>query len=164
MSRDVTSVDTALLKLRRLWSPDRTRVVDDAGTPVEMSSLLVVEGCARPSGSSEVTIGDIARFADVKHSTASRLVDRAEVAGLVRRVPSVRTARRTALELTERGVALQARAFRARTAWLQERTADWTDADIDTLGGLLLRFAHAVERGHPQPPDVLGGSSDLPSS
>jgi DNA-binding MarR family transcriptional regulator len=148
VTRDVTAVDDALLRLRRLWSPDRTRSIDDAGTPVEMSSLLVVEACAR-TGGTEVTITDVARFADVTHSTASRLVDRAERAGLVRRLPSVRNARRTAVVLTDRGAALRARAVRARTAWLGTCLDDWTDADVDTLGKLLLRFAAAVEHGHP---------------
>ncbi len=151
VARDVTAVDDALLRLRRLWSPDRTRVVDDAGTPVEMSSLLVVEACARTSGS-EVTIGDIARFADVTHSTGSRLVDRAERAGLVRRLPSARNARRTAVALTDAGAALRARAVRARTAWLGAKLAGWTDAEVETLGRLLVRFAAAVDQGHPQTP------------
>ncbi len=153
VARDVTALDDALLRLRRLWSPDRTRSVDDAGTPVEMSSLLVVEACARADGP-EVTIGDIARFADVTHSTASRLVDRAERAGLVRRLPSARNARRTAVALTGPGAALRGRAVRARTAWLDACLSDWPDADVDQLGRLLLRFAAAVGDGHPQaPPD-----------
>ena len=144
----MTAVDDALLRLRRLWSPDRNRVVDDAGTPVEMSSLLVVEACAR-TGGAEVTIGDVAQFADVTHSTASRLVDGPERAGLVRRVPSGRNARRTAVTLTRQGAVLRARALQARTAWLDRTLRDWTDADVRDLGRLLLRFAAAVGDGHP---------------
>ena len=144
----MTAVDDALLRLRRPWSPDRNRVVDDAGTPVEMSSLLVVEACAR-TGGAEVTIGDVAQFADVTHSTASRLVDRAERAGLVRRVPSARNARRTAVTLTRQGAGLRARALHARTAWLDRTLRDWTDADVGDLGRLLLRFAAARGDDHP---------------
>jgi DNA-binding MarR family transcriptional regulator len=150
VEREVTAVDDALLRMRRLWSPDRSGVVDDLGTPVEMSSLLVVEACARAAGT-EATIGDVARFADVAHSTASRLVDRAERNGLVRRLPSAR-ARHTAVALTDQGAALRERALRARTGWLRECLRDWTDADVTRLGELLLRFADAVEHGHPGPP------------
>jgi DNA-binding MarR family transcriptional regulator len=149
MEREVRAVDDALLRMRRLWSPDRSRVVDDLGAPVEMSSLLVVEACARGAGT-EATIGDIARFADVAHSTASRLVDRAERHGLVRRLPSAR-ARHTAVALTDQGAALRERALRARTGWLRERLRDWTDADVTLLGELLLRLADAVEHGNPGP-------------
>ncbi len=157
----MTTLDDALLRLRRLWSPDRTRIVDDLGTPVEMSTLLVVEACARHAGA---TIGDVAAFADVAHSTASRLVDRAEHSGFVRRQPSARNARHTAVALTERGAALRERALRARTGWLHERLRDWTDADVTRLGQLLLRFAAAVEHSEPggRAADTAGPPAALP--
>ena len=113
-----------------------------------MSSLLVIEACARASGS-EVTVGDVAAFLDVASSTASRLIDRAEQAGLVGRVPSEVNSRRTAIVLTDKGSGLQQRAYRARVAWLGEKLSDWSDDDVATLGRLLSRFATAVEHGHP---------------
>ncbi len=152
MTDDLATLDDALLRLRRLWSPDRARVIDDAGTPVEMSSLLVVEACARRGAGAEVAIGDVAEFADVAHSTASRLVDRAEQAGLVARRPSVADSRRTAVTLTEQGRALQVRAHRARTAWLAGRVRDWPDADVALLSGLLARFAAEIERDRADTP------------
>jgi DNA-binding MarR family transcriptional regulator len=148
MARELASVDDALLRLRRMWSPDRSAVIDDAGTPVQMSSLLVIEACARASGP-EVTVGDVAAFLDVAPSTASRLVDRAELAGLVSRAPSGVNSRRTAILLTDKGSDLQQRAYRARVRWLAEMLHDWNDLDVATLGRLLSRFATAVEHGHP---------------
>ena len=61
----LAAVDDALLRLRRLWSASRSRLVDDGGAAVEMSSLLVVEACARGAAAgAEVSVGDVARFAD----------------------------------------------------------------------------------------------------
>jgi DNA-binding MarR family transcriptional regulator len=98
-----------------------------------MSSLLVIEACARAAGP-EVTVGDVAAFLDVAPSTASRLVDRAEMAGLVSRVPSGVNSRRIAIVLTDKGSDLQQRAYRARVGWLGERLHDWSDLDVATLG------------------------------
>lgn len=147
----MTGIDDALLRLRRLWSPARTRVIDDQGVPVEMSSLLVVEACARAAGR-EATIGDVAEFADVAPSTASRLVDRAERAGLVHRLPSVRNARRTAVALSPAGAELQKRARAFRTGWLRDCLRDWPEGDVAEFSRLLSRFASAVEHGRPRSP------------
>ena len=88
-SVDLQLLDEALVRLRRLWTASRASVVDELGRRVEMSSVLVVEACARAgSHATEVTVGDVAAFLDVEPSTASRMVDRAEAAGLVRRTAS----------------------------------------------------------------------------
>ncbi|WP_165865593.1 MarR family winged helix-turn-helix transcriptional regulator [Vallicoccus soli] len=147
MRRGVVEVDDALLRLRRLWSASRSRLVDDGGTAVEMSSLLVVEACARGAQrGAEVAVVDVAELADVAPSTASRLVDRAAAAGLLERRPSAVDPRRTALVLTERGWGLRERAVRARTGWLQDTLAAWSDEDVARLGALLARFADEVGR------------------
>lgn len=149
----LAEIDDALLRLRRLWSASRHRVVDDAGTPVEISSLIVVEACARgTAAAAEVSVGDVARLADVTASTATRLVDRAAAAGWVHRTPSAVTARRTALVLTEAGAALRERAVRSRRAWLADHLAGWDAADARHLGRLLSRFADGLDAsGAPTP-------------
>jgi DNA-binding MarR family transcriptional regulator len=157
-------LDDALLRLRRLWSPPRQRLVDEGGVVVEMSSLLVVEACARGSAAGrEVSVADVALLADVAPSTASRLVDRAACADLVDRGTSRVDPRRTALSLTERGSTLQARAYAARTTWLAGRFHDWAPQDVDQLARLLARFADTLEpdggpfaqrAGHPAPGTV----------
>ena len=114
-----------------------------------MSSLLVVEACARGAAASqEVTIGDVARVADVAPSTASRLVDRAQSTGLLR-VPSTLDARRTALILTAAGAGLQARSIRARLAWLADR--------LDELFRLRLERRRGRGPGGGQPIASTGG-------
>jgi DNA-binding MarR family transcriptional regulator len=148
-------VDDALLRLRRLWSASRSRIVDDGGTAVEMSSLLVVEACARGAAAGvEVSVGDVARLADVEPSTASRLVDRAVEAGLVVRAPSATSARRTALHLSPAGSALRERAVRARRGWLADTLADWPADDVVALGVLLSRFADGLDTTRGRSPDA----------
>jgi DNA-binding MarR family transcriptional regulator len=139
-------LDDALLRMRRLWSPSRQRLVDEGGVVVEMSSLLVVEACARGSAAGlEVSVADVALLADVAPSTASRLVDRAAGADLVNRETSRVDPRRTALSLTERGATLQARACTARTTWLAGQFHDWAPRDVNDLARLLARFADTLE-------------------
>ncbi len=146
MSDDLLAVDDALVRLRRLWTAAPRRV----GAPsVDMSSVLVVEACAR-GGDAEVTVGDVARFAAVEHSTASRLVDRAVRAGLFDRADSARDARRTVLILTPGGQELRDRAVAFRMAWLGGMLAGWAPDDVATFARLLSRFAAVVtERGGP---------------
>jgi len=130
-------IDDALVRLRRLWS--------SAPRGAEMSSVLVVEACARGDG--PVSVGEVARFADVEHSTASRLVDRAVRAGYVERTTD---GRRAVLELTTTGRELRERAVEFRTAWLTSVLDGWPDADVAALARLLGRFAGRVgEQGGP---------------
>ncbi len=141
----VAAVDDALLRLRRLWAASRHRMVHDGVTPVELSSLLVVEACARRTASgAEANVSDVVTLADVAPSTASRLVDAAEHAGLLVRRPSVHSGRRTALGLTTAGAALQQRAAAARLSWLSEQLAGWDATDVDRFGRLLQRFADQI--------------------
>lgn len=146
---DLSVLDDALIRMRRLWSASRTRFVEDGATAAEMSSLLVVEACARGATQGcEVTVGDVAQLADVAPSTASRLVDRAETAGLLHRTESSINARRTALELTSAGAALRERAVTARTTWLAGHLRDWDPTDVQRLGVLLSRFADGLATPH----------------
>ena len=143
-SKALDAVDAALVRLRRLWTAP-PHLIDDQGQPVEMSSLLVVEGCARHAAAGrEGNVGTLAEFADVTHSTASRLVERAVAVGLVVRAPSPEDGRRTALTLTPAGWALRERAVAFRRRWLSQTLADWPDHDVAALGDLLTRFADAV--------------------
>jgi len=153
MSDGLDAIDDAFLRLRRLWTASRHRILNDGGAPVELSSLLVVEACVRcREEGREANISDVALLADVAPSTASRLVDTAESAGLLRRRPSGRSARQTALELTLTGEALRARAVTARTGWLADQLSSWDPADVDHFGRLLGRFADQVGPNRPLRP------------
>ena len=143
-------LDEALVRLRRLWAASRAHVVDDLGRRVEMSSVLVVEACARAEAdTTEVTVGDVATFLDVEASTASRLVERAATAGLIRRTASTVNGRRAALVLTDDGRALRAQATAARLNWLGGVVADWPHEDVQVLAAALAHFADAVAAAPP---------------
>lgn len=151
-------MDEALVRLRRLWTASRSAVHDDLGQRVEMSSVLVVEACGRASGAGEVTVGHVAEFLDVEHSTASRLVERAARSGLVQRSSSAVDARRVALVLTEAGQDMRRRATAARLGWLGLVLRGWSAEEVATLGQLLPRFADAVAEGTPEPPGSAASS------
>ena len=137
MDDPLHEIDDALVRMRRLWS--------SAPRGADMSSVLVVEACARAAG--PASVGDVARFADVEHSTASRLVERAVRAGFVERAVC---GRRAALHLTAEGRALRERAVAFRTAWLTGMLDDWPAADVVAFARLLGRFAARVgDRGGP---------------
>lgn len=95
-------------------------------------------------------MSDVARFADVEHSTASRLVDRAARNGLVARTPSAHDSRRTAVFLTPASRALRERAVEFRTTWLTGILDGWDAHEVRTFAALLDRFAAiVVEQGGP---------------
>ena len=147
---DLQALDDALVRLRRLWTASRAHVLDDLGQRVEMSSVLVVEACARAqAGGGEASVGEVAAFLDVEPSTASRLVDRAVRAGLVGRTASEVDGRRSALVLTGTGHALRAKAVAARRGWLDDVVHDWSEPDLRSLAVALGRFADAIGAAAP---------------
>ena len=140
------AIDDAFLRLRRLWSASRHRIADDGVTRVELASLLVVEACARKVAvGAEANVSDVAFLADVAPSTASRLVDTAQRAGLLQRQRSAYSGRRTALVLTSAGEALRARAVEARRSWLSSQLDGWSAAEVEQFGQLLQRFADGMQ-------------------
>lgn len=157
MTAPLHAVDDALVRLRRLWSSRARQVLEDGDRPVEMSSVLVVEACARGAAAGEeVTVGGVAHFTDVEHSTASRLVDRAVRAGLIVRAPSASDARRIALVLSPQGRDLRERSVVFRTSWLAGVLDGWSENDVADLARLLARFAGTVV--------AVGGPGSPPSA
>ncbi len=146
--RALADLDTALIGLRRLWAAP-ARLNDPALGTVEMSTIWIVDALDRRAHLAEVTVADLAAALDVAHSTASRLVDRAQAAGCVSRTPSATDHRRTAVALTPTGRTLAESARSARTGYLATVTADWTPEQHRALADLLARLAHAV---HTTPP------------
>lgn len=86
--------------LRRFqrWSEDQAQA---AGlTHVQHQLVVAVKG--HPGGDSP-TIGDLAGYLLLRHHSTVELVDRAEAAGLVRRVADARDARLVRVRLTAKG-------------------------------------------------------------
>ncbi|BDZ43361.1 hypothetical protein GCM10025865_26600 [Paraoerskovia sediminicola] len=138
--RDLERLDRSLMRLRRFI--ETPAVLDDAGSPVELSTLLVLDAVtsghdAAPTGS---TIRDVAERLDVAHSTASRLVTRAEKAGAVTRGPSGADRRTSVVEATAAGRVLAERASQFRLARLGGITRTWDPRDVAALARLLDLF------------------------
>lgn len=143
----VVRLDETFLRLRRLWSASRQRIIQSDGRYVEMSTLLVVEACARGAAREQpVSVSDVAAFADVAPSTASRLVDRAVAAGFVQRALPPTGSRRSALNLTASGTSLHQVSLAARLRWLEHQLDGWPPGAVDDLAYLLTQFADTLDR------------------
>lgn len=143
-------LDDALIRLRRLWAmPATAGSASERDTSVQMSTVLVVDAIDRLGPDVEVSLAAVAERLDVAPSTASRLVDRAVTARMVRRRISAGDPRRAALTLTAQGQALLAESGAFRRALLDRLMDGWTAAEATTFAGLLDRFATAL---HQQPP------------
>lgn len=143
---DLLRLDAALLTLRRLTSAPTARPVrDHDGSPVEVSTMLVVDAVARYDQDRGCSIQHVAQALTVAHSTASRLVERAVRAGVLTRSRDAAQRRRTLLRLTDAGRALQTEATSFRTGRLAAVTADWSSADVAALAELVERFARDAQ-------------------
>ncbi|MEI2643681.1 MAG: MarR family transcriptional regulator [Candidatus Nanopelagicales bacterium] len=134
---DLERIDAALIALRHLWSAP-PQIEDPALGEVEMSTIWVVD-CLRRTP--DQTVSDLADAMGVAHSTASRLVQRAEHSGAVVRAQDARDQRRTTVHSTEAGRALAQTALRFRLAKLEQFTDDWATTDRRMFATLLTRFA-----------------------
>lgn len=158
----LAQIDRALIGLRHLWSTP-PQVHDPALGSIDMSTIWIVDALTqaeesgrRPAGTSardseagyggqvEMTIGDLGLALDVAHSTASRLVDRAQASGAVARAPSHTDARMVTVRLTDPGRELAATARGFRRQHLHRATTGWTDHERATFAELITRFADAL--------------------
>jgi DNA-binding MarR family transcriptional regulator len=95
--RRLLELRTGLRRFLR-WSEQQAEA---AGvTPAQHQLLLAVRGHADPRGP---TIGDVAGHLLLRHHSAVGLVDRAEAAGLITRVPDSDNRSVVRLRLTEQG-------------------------------------------------------------
>jgi DNA-binding MarR family transcriptional regulator len=132
-----------LVRQRPTW---RRRLLDGAGPMANVSTLRVlraVEQCPPDRGAS---IGDVADYMAVEHSTASRTVASVVAAGLLTKTSAADDQRRCALVLTEAGQDALAAVTDRRRSLVAETISDWPDADVDTLVGLLDRLIDDFER------------------
>ena len=122
------------------------------GKPVQISTVLVVDAVARGDEAGECSVAAVAGALDVTHSTASRLVARAETAGMLHRGRSTTDPRRTVLRLAPEGRRLQREAVAFRTARLDSLLSDWPAADVTSFTHLLERFARTARSSTTQEP------------
>lgn len=134
---DLAAIDAALIALRHLWTAP-PHIEDPALGQVEMSTIWVVDSLRRQP---DQTVSELAAAMDVAHSTASRLVLRAERSGAVIRTPDPQDQRRITVTLTAAGRDLATAAAEFRIQRLATLTQDWTAEQRHTFASLLTRFA-----------------------
>lgn len=139
---DLARIDAALVGLRRLWSHD-TAIEDPETGRIQLSTIWVVDALAR-SQDGCLGVAALAAALDVRHSTASRFVTRAEAAGVLHRERTVADARQVAVRLTPSGAALAERALQFRLALLQRAMGSWSGQDRTDLARLLTEFSQTV--------------------
>ncbi|MBP7972586.1 MAG: MarR family transcriptional regulator [Candidatus Nanopelagicales bacterium] len=145
---DLVQIDEALMGLRHLWStPDR--LSDSRLGEVELSTMWIADALTRMADRREVSVADLADALDVAHSTASRLLNRAESVGVIERRPSRTDARRVTVRLTRRGRSLARAGTAFRTDFLGQAMRDWNAADRLRFAELLARFVE-VTRDQPR--------------
>ena len=133
-----------LARQRPNW---RRRLLDGAGPVTNVSTLRVlraVEECQRSGGGA--SIGDVAEFMAVEHSTASRTVATVVAAGLLTKTFAADDQRRCALVLTDVGREALATVTDRRRDLVAETISDWPDTNVDTLLSLLDRLTERFER------------------
>jgi DNA-binding MarR family transcriptional regulator len=145
----LSEIDSALIGLRHLWSAP-PRLDDPELGRVEMSTIWVAEAVARSGADGQPTVNDVAAALDVAPSTASRLVDRAERAGVVSRGRSAEDGRRVTIALTPAGESLATRSAGFRLAYLDRVMAGWSPAQRSDFAALLTRFVSSVNRTPPR--------------
>lgn len=124
----------------------RRRLLDGAGPVTNVSTLRTlraVEHHQRNGGGA--SIGDVADYLAVEHSTASRTVSAVVTAGLLAKSSADDDQRRSVLVLTDIGVQALATVTGRRRDLVAETVADWDVADIDRLVILLERLTERFE-------------------
>ena len=156
-NRALRDIDRAFRQLRRFSElPPR---VTDGGVRVETSTLLVLEAVLDAGAG---TVRQVAQELAVTQSTASRLVTRAEDAGMVVRGPAPDDAREVAVQATDQGDRVRRRGHDFRVGRLADLTAGWPPDDVETFARLLGRFARSVT--DPARPARTAGRPKKPST
>ncbi len=149
MKDSLSTLDEALLRLRRFaQAPAGDRALGPLES-IEMSTVLVVDAVEQLAASGEpASVGGVADRLSVTPSTASRLVERASAAGMVARHRSPEDARHVIIALTDAGQDLAIRARDHRHTRLADMLAPWPAARVERFANDLRDFAQATLTQH----------------
>lgn len=117
---------------------------DVTSVPV-LRALRAVERCEQSGAGASV--GDVADYMAIEHSTASRLVGRIVELGLLIKSSAPDDQRRCLLTLTQRGRQGLTDVTARRRQLVAEAVTEWPAGDLETLLALLDRLADDFERG-----------------
>ena len=148
----LTRLDRALLALRHvLVRPVTSELqIPSLGRSVEFAKVAACEGAAAVSADgATVTVKSLAEALRLDHSTMSRVVADCEADGLLVRGSDPADRRRTTIALTPDGDSLVADALGLRVWFMDEVLAEWPEADVEALTGMLERVVHTFDRRFP---------------
>jgi DNA-binding MarR family transcriptional regulator len=153
---DSIEIITPLWRIGKLLADDRRRTLARLGIDPSTLDLLAVIRRAGPPY--ELTTREITRRTLVTAGAVSQRVARAEQAGLVERAPSSLSRRAIAVRLTRAGHARIEATVRQLLEHEADLIAGLTDAERDTLAGVLgklLGSLSAPDRGGDDGPGLL---------
>jgi DNA-binding MarR family transcriptional regulator len=124
----------------------RRRLLDGAEPVMNVSTLRTLRAVEHHQrGGTGGSIGDVADYLAVEHSTASRAVSAVLAAGLLTKSSAADDQRRSVLVLTDAGEKALAAVTDRRRELVAETVADWDGDDIDRLVVLLERLTERFE-------------------
>ena len=147
----IRDIERAMVRIvRSMGRRDLGRQVERAlGNRIDVSFLQLVGAVDELTGPDDApTIKDIARWLDVHHSRASRLVKDAIRAGFLLRLASQEDARKSPLALSEKGREIAGAIHAARAKHLAARLHGFSKSDRRNFARLLERFAAAKSEAH----------------
>ncbi|MDH6197971.1 DNA-binding MarR family transcriptional regulator [Mycobacterium frederiksbergense] len=125
----------------------RRRLIDASGSVPSLSTLRVLRAVEqREQGGQGASIGEVAEYMAVEHSTASRTVTNVVAAGLLTKALAADDQRRCVLMLTDAGRSALAAVTERRQQMVAETVANWPAADVDRLVDLLQQLVTDFER------------------
>jgi DNA-binding MarR family transcriptional regulator len=128
-------------------------LVDDRISAAHGASIGQVQLLDIIARTENARVDDIAREIDIRAGTASKAVDRAEAAGLVRRAPNPDDRRSSLLSLTDAGTELLSAAMPTFEAAVQELTGSaLSPAELSALAATLAKLRAALFAGQPPRP------------
>ncbi|WKG04686.1 MarR family winged helix-turn-helix transcriptional regulator [Mycolicibacterium sp. HK-90] len=126
----------------------RRRLIDASGVVPSLSTLRVLRAVEqREKAGLSASVGDVAEYMAVEHSTASRTVANVVTTGLLTKTLATDDQRRCVLALTEKGRTALAEVTERRRDMVAETVAGWPEADVDKLVDLLQQLVTDFERG-----------------
>lgn len=134
-----------ILRQRPEWRQQLLADIAPVATVSTLRVLRAVEQCGK--GGRGASIGDVAEYMAVEHSTASRTVATVVAAGLLNKTLAADDQRRCVLMLTDAGRDALAAVTDRRREIVADVVSDWPDTDVDALVGLLDRLVLDFERG-----------------
>lgn len=119
----------------------RRLLLSDADPVSTVSTLRVLRAVEhREEAGLPASIGDVAEYLAVEHSTASRTVASVVAAGLLTKAVATEDQRRSSLALTDAGRKALTQVTERRRDLVTDAIAHWPDADVDALVNLLDRL------------------------